>query len=233
MPSFDILENAFGPGFTVTQRVDEEDESAGDETLHFYPHVLGMLGLRSGRVVACDALASVHDAPPLVHEFPKGDFPVELAVARYGAGERADERVAFARIRFSEAPPVRWEGTRTDDDDPAEIAADELFGYGVDSGRGAFLDAGSRAEFLNFLENDPDAFEKLEEQFEANFRPSRDWLLWQRKGAAVALFSSGLGDGVFPSLVGYGADGRICRLVTDFGLVEWTYSGPDVASDPE
>lgn len=218
MESYDVLEKAFTAGFTVTQPIDETTDEL--ETLHFQPQTLGGLNVQTGRVIAADALASAREARPFVNEFPHGEFPVELAVARYDDGGN-DERVAFARIKFSDAPPARWEGALSEGEDPSELEEGELFGYGVDSGRGAFLDTRGQAELVDFLENEADPYDQLEDALEKSYRDTRDWLLWQRNGATVAFFSSGLGDGFYPSFIGYDADGAICRLVTDFGLVEW------------
>jgi hypothetical protein len=218
MQNYEILEKAFGRDFSVTQAADES--GAQTETLRFSIQPIGNLLVSTGSIIACDPLVAAPDSEPFVNAFPRGAFPVELAIARYDDGS-ADERVAFARLKFSDAAPARWEGALAEGQDPAELEEGELYGYGVDSGLGAFMDTAGREALERLMEEDDDYEETLEGEFEKNYRHTRSWLLWQRGEANVAMFTSGLGDGFYPSFVGFDADGGICRLVTDFGLVEW------------
>jgi hypothetical protein len=206
-----FLEQAFTSGFRAAQDPAEQDAAV----LEFYPVSIGELQVRQGQIIGCDPLQfdSENDLP-FNTDFPKGRFPVELAIAKW----EGDERVGFARITFSEQVPCRWAMATAGDFDPAELAPDTLIGYGVDSGTGAFLDASSVPAFAALTDTDRD---QLEEDLNANYRPTRSWLLWERDGASVALFSSGVGDGGYASYIGYAQDDSICRLVTDFMLLAW------------
>jgi len=204
-----FLEQAFTPGFQAAQDPEESDAAV----LVFSPVTMGELRVQQGRIVGCDPLQfdSENDLP-FNASFPTGNFPVELAIAKW----ENDERVAFARIKFSEQAPHRWEMATAGDFDPAELAPDTLIGYGVDSGTGAFLDVGSVPAFAALTDADRD---QLEVDLNANYRATRSWMLWEQDGASVALFSSGVGDGGYASYIGYAPDGTICRLVTDFQLL--------------
>lgn len=46
-------------------------------------------------------------------------------------------------------------------------------------------------------------------------------LLYDFNGHNLAAFSTGYGDGFYATYVGYDQKGKICRLLTDFGVVEW------------
>lgn len=208
-PAF--LEQAFTLGFQAAQDPQEPDAAV----LAFSPVPMGELQVQQGHIIGCDPLQfdSKNDLP-FNTVFPTGSFPVELAIARW----QDDERVAFARIKFSEQPPTQWVMATAGDFDPAELAPDTLIGYGVDSGTGAFLDVGSVPAFAALTDADRD---QLEVHLNANYQPTRSWLLWKQDGASVALFSSGVGDGGYASYIGYALDGGICRLVTDFQLLAW------------
>ena len=209
-PAF--LEAAFLPGY-------EREEEEG--LLRFYPAGVGELRVAEGRITAGDPFtyAPGEDGAFTV-TFPSGRFPVELAVAQIGE----DERIALARIRFSAQVPVRWELALGAGQDPAERGADDIFGYGVDSGTGAFFDAAGGRALAALSDAELD---QLLAEFEENYRHTRSWLLWQRADATVALFSSGEGDGLYASYIGYAAGGVICRLLTDFGLLAWPSQEPD------
>ncbi|MDO9076392.1 MAG: DUF4241 domain-containing protein, partial [Brevundimonas sp.] len=128
-PRPEVLTGAFTPGF-----VGEADEKR-------YPVRtirIGEVQITSGRVILVDPfLMSTRDRP-LTVSVPPGRYPVDLAVA--DAGD-SGQRVALARLLISDAPPVRWALAVTDEQDPATLTADAIFGYGVDAGTGAFVDA--------------------------------------------------------------------------------------------
>ena len=79
-----------------------------------------------------------------------GNFPVELAVAQIVD----DERVAFARIKFSSETPISWTIAVCDGQDVSKLNVDEIFGYGVDAGTGAFMDTSGAKEFMTFFDRE-------------------------------------------------------------------------------
>jgi len=148
--------------------------------------------------------------------FPIGQFPVQLAVAKINS----DERVGFSRIKFSSEIPKSWtiavcEGQRVED-----LEADDIFGYGVDSGTGAFMDTSGGKEYLKFLMEQQDNYEKIIEEMEKTYKDTWSWLLWDKNNSNVAMFSSGYGDGFYATYIGYDSNNNICKLVTDFGVIE-------------
>lgn len=128
-PRPEVLTGAFTPGF-----VGEADE----ERYPVRTVRIGEVHISSGRVIVVDPfLMSTRDRP-LTVSVPPGRYPVDLAVA--DAGD-SGQRVALARLLFSDMPPVRWALAVTDEQDPATLTGDQIFGYGVDAGTGAFVDA--------------------------------------------------------------------------------------------
>jgi len=55
---------------------------------------------------------------------------------------------------------------------------------------------------------------------EKNYKHTWDWLLWERNDLNVAMLKSGWGDGVYASYIGADINGNICRLVTDFAIID-------------
>ena len=128
-PRPEVLTGAFTPGF-----VGEADE----ERYPVRTVRIGEVQISSGRVILADPfLMSMRDRP-LTVSVPPGLYPVDLAVA--DAGD-SGQRVALARLLLSDAAPVRWALAVTDEQDPAALTGSNIFGYGVDAGTGAFVDA--------------------------------------------------------------------------------------------
>lgn len=74
---------------------------------------------------------------------------------------------------------------------------------------------------MNKLDENPQVEELLLAEMEKNVADTRDWCNFQIDSSHnIIAFSSGLGDGVYPSYFGYDENNEICCLVTDFGLYE-------------
>ena len=184
---------------------------------------LGELDLPTGRVVVADPLANP-DRPALAREVPKGRYPVTLF--------RAQSRIAMAMVRFAPGKVARWEMATIPGQDPAELKGDEIFGYPVDAGTGAFMDAAAKP-----------AMDKREQmQIEKQRAAARQYSNYyddvvsaemERNGgdyalhkpldddpANVAIFRSGWGDGFYASYWGLDEADRPLALVTDFVVME-------------
>jgi hypothetical protein len=207
---------AGGPALFETAFVDGTRAPGPDGELTFTKKRIGSLKVSSGRIVAGDPLV-LDDPEPFVIVFPIGAVPVELAVARIGN----DERIAFARLLFSERPVVRWEPALLAGQDPAKLEPGELFGYGVDSGTGGFMDRAAAVALAQRFEKDDSYFEAIVAKMDETQRTTWSATLWELGKENAAFFSSGWGDGLYGSYVGYDASGKIARLLTDFEVAEW------------
>jgi hypothetical protein len=201
------LETAFDKGFTY--------KGESGKNYGFYTHLIGNIIIKDGYIVACDPFIYNNDLP-FSNKFPTGYFPVELAIAQIGD----DERVAFARIKFSNETPSSWTIAVCDGEDISKFNDDEVIGYGVDAGTGAFMDISGAEEFISFLTEKENNFQILIDEMEKNYKHTWDWLLWNRNNTNVAMFKSGWGDGVYATYIGYDGTGCICRLVTDFAVID-------------
>lgn len=182
------------------------------------PRGAGELVLTTGRVVACDPLTAPETEPFTVALAP-GTYPVSLALAHFEDGDR---RVAGALLAAGAGPVVRWELALLPGDDPAELGEGEIYGYGVDSGTGCFMDA-EAASLLSAAEDDESLFDAIADALDSAYVETWSWanvVLDPATGLNVAAFSTGFGDGLYATYAGYDADGRLAALATDFGLFE-------------
>jgi hypothetical protein len=91
-----VFENAF-----------RNDTTFEDPTVfaRFYTTEVGKIKIESGKLIACDASDMHHDFV-FTETFPKGEFPVQLAIVKGEPG--VAEYVAYSRILFSEKPVKKW-----------------------------------------------------------------------------------------------------------------------------
>lgn len=206
-PPSELFNQAFAVGHAVHR---------GASRLVFEPRLIGRLRLPSGRLVACDPFAC-EKARPFARQLPAGEFPVYLAIANADG----EERVAFAKVAFSDEPAVAWENARVAGKSPAPEAAGDVFGYGVDTGTGAFMDLHAWQAYEERMRREPQDFgDFVQAQFQGNASRTAEWLVLPMGRGSVALFSSGYGDGGYASYWGYDRHGRIAALLTDFQVLD-------------
>lgn len=181
------------------------------------PRGAGGLTLTSGRVVACDPVASP-DMEPFARGLPAGTFPVTLSVAHFEDGDR---RVAAALVRFGAGAPASWELALRPSESAAELGEDEVFGYPAESGTGCFM--GEEAARLIFSDLDPEEFaDALFGEMEQNYEDTWSWAeVGVGEGNNLIAFSAGVGEGVYASYFGLDESGEAVCLVTDFSLFEY------------
>jgi hypothetical protein len=134
---------------------------------------IGRLCVPTGRVVVCDPL-TLHKPTPLGKETPTGQFPVRLFIAHYEGG---DQRVAAASLDFAMDAPDRWEMAVWPGQDVATLKPDHIFGYGVDSGTGCFMDEAAARRLVVLMDKVEDYFEEILAQMEPTYVHTRSWAL--------------------------------------------------------
>lgn len=187
--------------------------------LTFYPVDIGKVNLETGKVVACDPTMA-YQQEPFTAQFPTGQFLVQLAIAKVNGNE--NELVGFSRILFSKEPVVKWEFALKKGQEPISIFGDSTYYYPVDGGFGQFMDESS----LNKLEklDEHSQSQVLHNLFaELDKHTQRSWQFANTNynDINIVAFTSGFGDGRYPTYIGYDKNGKPCRLLTDFGLVDW------------
>ncbi|MBD2004244.1 MULTISPECIES: DUF4241 domain-containing protein [Cyanophyceae] len=182
---------------------------------------VGKLRLTSGRLVACDPLAFLLGTVPFATHFNPGLYPVILSVAYNENNE--EPQLAYAMLRLDEQTPVRWEMATRPGESLSFLKEGEIFGYGVDSGIGCFMDEDA-AEILvestwEAETEEEELVTKLENLLDENISLGfllANLIVDQTTGANIIAFTSGLGDGFYPSYFGYDAEDKIVNVITDF-----------------
>ncbi len=138
------------------------------------------------------------------------------------------ERIAFAGLKFSEKKAVEWKIALFEEKDVIKLISD-------DGGVSSYVDSGivCLGDFSYFAE-----YDKLVKAHAAHDSHPLDGivgfdgktaLVYEIGGApALAVFSSGWGDGNYSCYIGHSDDGEAVSLVCDFGLLEY---GDKQASD--
>ncbi|MCX5194141.1 DUF4241 domain-containing protein [Streptomyces sp. NBC_00249] len=201
-------------------------ESGQTGTLHVA--VAGELWLPSGRITACDPFIGLGagEAEPFTVAVAPGRYRVETAIATLVTpGEPAEDtphlRTAAARLVISDTETVTWEQALVAGQDPAELGDDEYFGYGVDAGAGCFYDAAADESFPE-CEGDEGP---LWDAFEENGHGPGPYLVSGEEGHNLAAFTSGWGDGSYPTWVGRDRTGAVTCFLTDFFVVPTPQDG--------
>ncbi|MBL1085073.1 DUF4241 domain-containing protein [Streptomyces actinomycinicus] len=202
----------FTPGNTFT------DESGTSGVMSVMDG--GELWLPTGRLIACDPFISLGhgENEPFTATVAPGRYRVEAAVATLTRPDeppaaRPHRRIAAARLVIRDEPAATWELALLPGQDPAGLAEDEFYGYGVDAGTGCFYDASADDAFPE-CEGDEGPLWDAFDQDSWDIGPHL--VTEPGSGHTLIAFTSGWGDGVYPTWVGRTASGEITCFVTDF-----------------
>ncbi|MFI2368808.1 DUF4241 domain-containing protein [Streptomyces sp. NPDC018833] len=205
--------------FTPDNRFQEENGVTGTMSVA----EAGELWLPTGRVVACDPFISLGcgEAEPFTAEVAPGRYRVECAVATLTRpdeepSDTPHQRIAAARLVIKDMPPVAWEIGLQAGQDVKELSDDEFYGYGVDAGTGCFYDASCDESFPE-CEGDEGPLWDAFDADDAHLGPHI--ITAPGTGHTLVAFSSGWGDGAYPTWIGRGASGEVVCFVTDFFVV--------------
>lgn len=197
-----IFEAAFYPDTKVIQN---------NGPYFFYRQEIGTLKCESGKIIACNP-AQIDLAVPFDHCFPTGLFPVQLAIAK----RNQDEKVAFARILFSDRHVASWKLADMEVRTFGPLQDTCKSCYTTDSGRGIFIGEFSKDRFRQMDENlQKDTFYNRP----LNFKNTS--LIYEFDNYNLAIFPTGEGPGCYKTYLGFDKRGIICQLLTDFELIPW------------
>ncbi|MEO1288746.1 MAG: DUF4241 domain-containing protein [Chloroflexota bacterium] len=188
---------------------------------------IGILKLMTGELVACDPFWIRYGAVPFTQKLAKGNYPVTITIARFES--RTDERVTFASFRLSDADIVAWEMMLLPEQDISQLGDKHFYGYGVDAGTGCFLDK-KVARFLYENENRDTIQDKLMETLRSNYKFTRNWGEIAVEDGNIIAFSSGWGDGAYPTFAAFDEDNNVVAVVTDFMCFYGEYHESNTAS---
>jgi hypothetical protein len=168
------------------------------------PEPAGVLRVPTGAVIAADP-GTLHSSDlPFTVMVPAGDYPVLIAGMRWES-EGWSETTA-AMLRILDKPTASWELAVRPGKDVRLLGDDEFYGFGVDTGTGAFLDASGR-----------DALAAAYEQRQQSDASDGDETQTAdpKTGTNLIAYPSGRGDGSYPVWIGRAADGAVTCLVAD------------------
>ncbi len=210
------FDKAFKEGYTFEYN---QPYGEGIHDVTFSIHNIGELVVTSGRLVACDPFLPPNDFFYFPKSIKPGRYPVIASVAKLQLQQdksQFDERIACVMLRISQKTAVTWEDT-------------DIYGYGVDSAIGSFMDMDA-ALVLKALYG-AGGYKEYHHRFytqlgEFDYSPFNDYevVRWasiqvsDTTEANVIIFTSGYGDGHYPSYWGYDEQGKLACLVTDFIL---------------
>lgn len=184
---------------------------------------IGELVLTSGQIVANDPL-SFFQTRPFMRTVSPGRYPVSIFIDEVvHLNGQTSQLIAFALLTFRPEAPARWELALCAGDDVRQLKPGQFFGYGVDSGTGSFMDADTAASITALIDWDGPLYaDPLSAELDKNYANTRNWanfVVDPATGRNVVAFSSGWGDGAYPSYWGLSAAGESLYLLTDFLLV--------------
>jgi hypothetical protein len=160
--------------------------------------VAGKMSIPNGQLALSDAF--INDAPLVVKELPRGEYAVELLVAE----SESDERVAAARLLFSNDSVASWRRA-------GAIA--------IDSGTGAFFDPRISTSIT------PSNIERFNEillnALETTYRPTYSIAVTTWENMTFVAFSTGFGDGSYPVYLGSSAAGLPVAVLVDCDILPW------------
>ncbi len=189
-------------------------------------HLIGEVTFPTGQVVGCDPL-TLPDTSPFTVGVAPGRYPLRAWVAvLYRDDAECDRRVAALQLVIGDEPATRWQPALVEGQDPAALGEDAFFGYAVDAGTGTLADLAAVRALASW------DFQRVEDVYIPAPLPERPVpgavaaITDDQSGANVITVSSGWGDGVYPTFIGYTADGGISSFVTDFLVIP---AGPQAA----
>jgi hypothetical protein len=198
------FENLFVDGMTA--RTDK------GEALTLSVADAGLLDVPSGRLIACDPYVQADDhdyEKPFVVTVPPGRYPVTVAKATLETGA---EYVTAVRLTIRDEPIAEWRLATRGTENAADLAPDSFYGFTVDAGTGAFLDAAALPA-LTRVAGGPDS-----RLATVSTRDDGE-LVWNLRdevsGMNVVAYLSGYGDGAYPTWIGYTEAGEPAMFVSD------------------
>lgn len=202
---------------------------------------IGEINFPTGEILACDPLVDLEYAKPFIQKVPIGKYPIKIAVV---PSKEYGDRYACVKIEFSKNKPIIYELAMTGAEEELDEAKDdEFYGFGVDAGMGCVADKKTQEEYIKYwkkLVEEEDADNPFDDIFDDLLiesakkypkyqREYGDWANWTipNTDVNISVFTSGWGDGVYPSYFGYDKNGELCGFYIHFIDIEKEYSNDE------
>lgn len=127
-------------------------------------------------------------------------------------------------LKFNENLPIRWELAVRENDDISKLDEEGFIGYGVDSGKGCYMDVETQ-EIVNelYFDEELNFHDVLYKKYEKSYVSGWTWINYDFEGLPnnnLISFSSGWGDGGYESYFGFDENNKVTCLITDFRIVK-------------
>lgn len=190
---------------------------------------LGSLSFTDGQLVVADPYLMDADPAPIVQRLRSQPYEVVLARAEMGPDHL---RIAAAMLVADLEHFSEWRMAHWPEQDPATLTGDQFFGYGVDAGTGCFADVGAARVASRVLAADAGMLEDPVSRALFSSAPAAGAAVVSPEAGAkeIAIFSSGWGDGFYPTWLGMTGNGEVAVAITDFLLTSDPYA-PNQAAD--
>ncbi len=203
----------------------------------------GDLVLPVGQLIACDPFADLYPGPTRAIPVPPGRYPVRVTLFDVsGAADGSHYRVAYASLLLADRPEVTRRVLAPEYPPPTPIPAlapGEFVGFSVDSNAACFVDSGALGYGMPreedwfdkvFANGAPDAWiTRLHDPGHIHAQVANLPLPLARDGANIVLCTSGWGEGTYPTIGGYDADGVLIAVHLDFFVAREPQDGDGAA----
>ncbi len=205
----------------------------GDETFHLSVVDCGTLKVASGKLSACDPFVCLGGVASNYLDVPKGAHKVTATLADVsGEDDGSHMREAYLSVHFGEKAEASRKLLRMSESGTAanDLPPGEFYGFGVDAGTACFVDAsaveaGMPSDGFEWDEKvfQPDDgggwFDRMDDPEEIRAGIANLDLPETPEKANIVICHSGWGDGVYPLVGGYDADGQLVAVHIDFMVV--------------
>lgn len=188
---------------------------------------LGTLTFEIGELVVADPYLLAGDVGPVTQRLRTS--PYEVSIARATVGPAHDRNAAALLVNGLDCSVVDWDIARWPSQDVTALKNGAFFGYGVDAGAGCFADRASATVAGAVLAADAGRLDDpLSRALLADPKAPGAAVVAPAEGARpVAVFTSGWGDGTYPTWLGRDESGDVVVVLTDFLLTGDPYETPD------
>jgi hypothetical protein len=184
-------------------------------------HSAGDVHLPTGRVTACDPLGDPTEVHPFTVTIPAGTYPLYAWVAVLSRdGVEQQRRVAALQLEVSDQAVARYEMALTAGQNPAELDADEFFGFPTAAAAATLADLTAIHGLAEW------EFSRIDATYIPAQMPTApvpggiySAVTDEATGANVTAVSPGWGDGAYPTFIGYTGSGAVASVVTDFMVI--------------
>lgn len=192
---------------------------------------VGKLAVPTGELVACDPLHYL-ETEPFAVDLEPGYHPLILIIAEL----RDENRIAYAMLETKRSEAVRWEKAGLHDDDDDNLLHLDA-GFPVDSSIGCFVDARTAGILMDYRQAvmpDEDEFERaIHSQMNRYRKKGYSWANVNLESHVkipgcgrlnLIAFETGYGPGLYETWIGRDEEGDICRIVTDFDVLDLRFN---------